>query len=39
VTKAAKGYCLVCIEDHPIGWGKWHDGMLKNEYPPGWRWT
>ena len=39
VTKAAKGYCLVCIEDHPVGWGKWHDGMLKNEYPPGWRWT
>lgn len=39
VTKAAKGYCLVCIEDHPVGWGKWLGGMLKNEYPPGWRWT
>ncbi|MEC0228996.1 RsmB/NOP family class I SAM-dependent RNA methyltransferase [Paenibacillus alba] len=39
VTQAAKGYCLVCIDDHPVGWGKWHDGMLKNEYPPGWRWT
>lgn len=39
VTKAAKGYCLVCIDDHPVGWGKWLDGMLKNEYPPGWRWT
>ncbi|MFD0695834.1 RsmF rRNA methyltransferase first C-terminal domain-containing protein [Paenibacillus sp. GCM10027628] len=38
-TQAAKGYCLVCIDDHPVGWGKWHDGMLKNEYPPGWRWT
>ncbi|MEW9698546.1 RsmB/NOP family class I SAM-dependent RNA methyltransferase [Paenibacillus sp. SI8] len=38
-TQAAKGYCLVCIEGHPVGWGKWHDGMLKNEYPPGWRWT
>ncbi len=38
-TKAAKGYCLVCIDDHPVGWGKWLDGMLKNEYPPGWRWT
>ncbi|MBD0381083.1 RsmF rRNA methyltransferase first C-terminal domain-containing protein [Paenibacillus sedimenti] len=37
--QAAKGYCLVCIDDHPVGWGKWHDGMLKNEYPPGWRWT
>ncbi|NOV00759.1 rRNA cytosine-C5-methyltransferase [Paenibacillus sp. LMG 31457] len=39
VTKAAKGYCLVCIDEHPVGWGKWLDGMLKNEYPPGWRWT
>ncbi|MGQ7889350.1 RsmB/NOP family class I SAM-dependent RNA methyltransferase [Paenibacillus sp. WC2504] len=39
VTKAAKGYCLVCIDEHPVGWGKWIDGMLKNEYPPGWRWT
>jgi NOL1/NOP2/sun family putative RNA methylase len=38
-TKAAKGYCLVCIDDHPVGWGKWLHGMLKNEYPPGWRWT
>lgn len=39
VSKAAKGYCLVCIDEHPVGWGKWLDGMLKNEYPPGWRWT
>lgn len=39
VTKAAKGYCLVCIDGHPVGWGKWLNGMLKNEYPPGWRWT
>ncbi|MFC5451681.1 RsmF rRNA methyltransferase first C-terminal domain-containing protein [Paenibacillus aestuarii] len=37
--QAAKGYCLVCVDGHPVGWGKWHDGMLKNEYPPGWRWT
>lgn len=36
---AAKGYCLVCLEGYPLGWGKWLDGMLKNEYPPGWRWT
>jgi NOL1/NOP2/fmu family ribosome biogenesis protein len=35
----AKGYCLVCVEGYPLGWGKWLDGMLKNEYPPGWRWT
>ncbi|GAA3400796.1 RsmB/NOP family class I SAM-dependent RNA methyltransferase [Paenibacillus hodogayensis] len=36
---AAKGYCLVCLEGYPLGWGKWQDGMLKNEYPPGWRWS
>ncbi|MCR8631131.1 RsmF rRNA methyltransferase first C-terminal domain-containing protein [Paenibacillus radicis (ex Xue et al. 2023)] len=34
-----KGYCLVCIDGYPVGWGKWLDGMLKNEYPAGWRWT
>jgi NOL1/NOP2/sun family putative RNA methylase len=40
ITKAGrKGYCLVCIQEFPVGWGKWADGMLKNEYPPGWRWT
>ncbi|MFD2613223.1 RsmF rRNA methyltransferase first C-terminal domain-containing protein [Paenibacillus gansuensis] len=34
-----KGYCLVCVDGFPLGWGKWRDGMLKNEYPAGWRWT
>ncbi len=34
-----KGYCLVCIDGYPAGWGKWMDGILKNEYPAGWRWT
>jgi 16S rRNA C967 or C1407 C5-methylase (RsmB/RsmF family)/NOL1/NOP2/fmu family ribosome biogenesis protein len=34
----AKGYVLVCADEHPVGWGKWSDGMLKNEYPPAWRW-
>lgn len=34
-----KGYCLVCVQGWPLGWGKWQDGMLKNEYPPGWRWS
>ncbi|MGG1551375.1 RsmB/NOP family class I SAM-dependent RNA methyltransferase [Paenibacillus ferrarius] len=37
--QAAKGYCLVCLDGHPVGWGKWIDGILKNEYPPAWRWT
>jgi NOL1/NOP2/sun family putative RNA methylase len=35
----AKGYCLICIDGCSVGWGKWNEGMLKNEYPPGWRWT
>lgn len=34
-----KGYMLVCIDGYSAGWGKWQDGMLKNEYPAGWRWT
>lgn len=34
-----KGYVLVCIDGYSAGWGKWLDGMLKNEYPAGWRWT
>jgi NOL1/NOP2/sun family putative RNA methylase len=35
----SKGYCLIGVDGFPLGWGKWMDGMLKNEYPPGWRWT
>ncbi|WP_277713987.1 methyltransferase RsmF C-terminal domain-like protein [Paenibacillus mucilaginosus] len=34
-----KGYTLVCIDGYPAGWAKWQDGLLKNEYPAGWRWT
>ncbi|OKP96026.1 RsmB/NOP family class I SAM-dependent RNA methyltransferase [Paenibacillus sp. P46E] len=37
--KPAKGYVLVCVDGYSAGWGKWQDGMLKNEYPAGWRWT
>ncbi|MDK8188571.1 RsmB/NOP family class I SAM-dependent RNA methyltransferase [Paenibacillus sp. UMB7766-LJ446] len=36
---AAKGYVLVCVDGFAAGWGKWLDGVLKNEYPAGWRWT
>lgn len=36
---AAKGYVLVCVDGYAAGWGKWLDGVLKNEYPAGWRWT
>lgn len=35
----AKGYCLVGVDGHPLGFGKWQNGILKNEYAPGWRWT
>ncbi len=35
----AKGYVLVCIDGYSAGWGKWQTGILKNEYPAGWRWT
>ncbi|GAB1155698.1 hypothetical protein YWY31_17230 [Paenibacillus illinoisensis] len=36
---ATKGYALVCVDGYALGWGKWLDGVLKNEYPAGWRWT
>lgn len=36
---SAKGYALICVDGYSVGWGKWIDGMLKNEYPAGWRWT
>ncbi|NEU59804.1 RsmB/NOP family class I SAM-dependent RNA methyltransferase [Paenibacillus sp. ALJ109b] len=35
----AKGFVLVCVDGFAAGWGKWLDGVLKNEYPAGWRWT
>ncbi|SDC23543.1 NOL1/NOP2/sun family putative RNA methylase [Paenibacillus sp. UNCCL117] len=34
-----KGYCLIAVDGYTVGWAKWQDGMLKNEYPAGWRWT
>jgi NOL1/NOP2/sun family putative RNA methylase len=36
---SAKGYVLVTVNGFPLGWGKWLNGLLKNEYPPGWRWS
>ncbi|ANE48277.1 rRNA cytosine-C5-methyltransferase [Paenibacillus swuensis] len=38
-SSEAKGYTLVCVDGYPMGWGKWIDGHLKNEYPAGWRIT
>lgn len=34
-----KGYVLITADGFSLGWGKWLDGLLKNEYPAGWRWT
>lgn len=36
--ESAKGYVLVSAGGFSVGWGKWADGMLKNEYPAAWRW-
>ncbi len=33
-----KGYVLITVDGYALGWGKWQDGLLKNEYPAGWRW-
>lgn len=38
IGSVPKGYVLVCIDGYSAGWGKWQDGILKNEYPAGWRW-
>ncbi|TYA14818.1 rRNA cytosine-C5-methyltransferase [Paenibacillus faecis] len=35
----AKGFVLVTVDGFSLGFGKWLDGLLKNEYPAGWRWT
>lgn len=32
------GYCLVCVEDYPLGFGKLSGTTLKNKYLSGWRW-
>lgn len=33
-----KSWHLVCVDGHPLGWGKCIGGTLKNKYYPGWRW-
>lgn len=38
IGSSHKGYVLVCVDGYSVGWGKWQDGILKNEYPAGWRW-
>lgn len=38
-TQKEKGWRLVCVDGHPLGWGKLAGGTLKNKYLPGWRWA
>lgn len=33
-----KGWCLVAMEEYPMGWAKGTGMSLKNKYYPGWRW-
>lgn len=33
-----KGWCLVCVDNFPLGWAKCTGTTLKNKYYPGWRW-
>lgn len=32
-----EGLNLICTGDFPLGWGKLSGGILKNQYPAGWR--
>ena len=34
---AVKGWCLICVDNYPLGWAKGNGTMLKNKYYPGWR--
>ncbi len=30
-----KGYCAICVNTYPLGWGKASDGIMKNKLPKG----
>ena len=36
-AKVKKGWQLVCVDVHPLGFGKLVNQTLKNKYPAGWR--
>ena len=38
-TEAKSGYVLVCVSGYPLGFAKSNNGVLKNKYPAGWRFT
>ena len=33
-----KGWCLICVDGYPLGWGKNQGTTVKNKYFAGWRW-
>ena len=33
-----KGWCLICVDEFPLGFAKGDGTRLKNKYYPGWRW-
>ncbi|MGL4361951.1 MAG: RsmF rRNA methyltransferase first C-terminal domain-containing protein [Cellulosilyticaceae bacterium] len=37
LVDAPKGYHIVSFKNHPLGWVKSVNGLLKNQYPPTWR--
>ncbi|MBE7085182.1 MAG: hypothetical protein E7368_03915 [Clostridiales bacterium] len=36
-AETENGWCLVCVEGYPIGWGKAVNGVIKNHLPKGLR--
>lgn len=38
MEKEGQGWCLVCVDGFPLGWGKLQNGRLKNKYFAGWKW-
>ena len=36
-AEGKNGFCLVCVDSYPLGWGKLNNGTLKNKYLSGWR--
>ena len=35
---AKDGWILVCVDNFPLGWGKYQNGRIKNKYFIGWKW-
>ncbi|MBQ9728085.1 MAG: RsmF rRNA methyltransferase first C-terminal domain-containing protein [Clostridia bacterium] len=35
--EVANGWCLVCVDNFPLGWGKAVNGAVKNHFPKGLR--